>query len=61
MIVATVFLACLNATCAGQHFALPLQVPVLQCAIAAQEAIALAWPDWRVERVDCAGERIGTE
>jgi len=44
MIVATVFLACLNATCAGQHF-----------------AIALAWPDWRVERVDCAGERIGTE
>jgi hypothetical protein len=32
---------------------IPLEVPRLMCAQAAEQAIALAWPGYRIEKIEC--------
>jgi hypothetical protein len=53
MIQATIYLIC-AVHCAGDaRKVIPLEVPRLTCAQSAEQAIALAWPEYRILRVEC--------
>jgi hypothetical protein len=53
MIQATIYLVC-ALHCAGDvRKVIPLEVPRLTCAQSAQQAVALAWPGYRIAKVEC--------
>jgi hypothetical protein len=53
MIQATIFLVCVSCNSVVAHKVIPLEVPMLMCAQSAEQAVALAWPDYRIERIEC--------
>ena len=55
MVQATIFLACVHAfPCeSGAKLVIPLEVPRLTCVISAQQAVALVWPDYKIEKLEC--------
>ena len=55
MVQATIFLACVHAfPCeSGAKLVIPLEVPRLTCVISAQQAVALAWSSYKIEKLEC--------
>ena len=56
MVQATIFLACIRAILpceSGAKLVIPVEVPRLSCVISAQQAVALAWPDYKIEKLEC--------
>jgi hypothetical protein len=53
MIQATIFLCSLSCSGPADHLVIPLEVPRLMCEQSAERAVALAWPGYRIEKIEC--------
>jgi hypothetical protein len=53
MLEAILYLVCIGGSCQpGEHRIIPVQVAA--CPIQAQAAAGAGWPDWRLEKYECA-------